>query len=198
MQLRKLILKIHLYSGLICFWYLIILGVSSLHFNHQFSFMKGDGGTSRWAQSIQLSNNFPDDLKLSEAIRDSLSLIGWPLPWETWHDSTGVFHFALEQPGKRYVIDYAFTDHKAEVSETAKSFWQVFNSLHGGGSVPNAPFMTFWKWYARTAVVLVVLSVALGIFLWYRGNRDRKTGWYLLISSLLVSIGWMLQLYFIG
>jgi hypothetical protein len=160
--------------------------------------MKGHGATTRWSRSIQLSNNFPGDLKLSEAIRDSLSLIGWPLPWETWHDSTGVFHFALEQPGKRYVIDYTFKDQKAEVSETAKSFWQVFNSLHGGGSVPNAPIMTLWQWYARIAVVLVVLSVALGIFLWYRGNRDKKAGWYLLISSLLVSLGWILQLYFIG
>lgn len=198
MRLRKLILKIHLYSGLICFWYLIILGTSSLNFNHHFPFMQSEGHQKTWSERIQLTNNFTDDLKLSEVIRDSLSLIGWPLPWETWHDSTHIFHFAIEQPGKRYVVDYSFISQVARVQETAKGFWKVFNSLHGGGAVPNSLFMNAWKWYARITVVLVIFSVFLGIYLWYDGKRDKKAGWYILITCLILSMAWMLQLYLIG
>ncbi|MEX2230833.1 MAG: hypothetical protein WD824_01635 [Cyclobacteriaceae bacterium] len=198
MRIRNLLLKIHLYSGLICFWYLIILGTSSLDFNHHFSFMRNDEGPQTWSKPVRLTNNFQDDLLLSETIRDSLFLIGWPLPWETWHDSTGVFHFALEHPGKRYVVDYTFTDNIARVQEIPKGFWRVFNAMHGSGAVPNSIFMHAWKWYSRITVVLVVFSVFLGIYIWYNGRRDKKTGWYTLLISLILSLAWMLQLYYSG
>ena len=100
MHIRKLLLRIHLYSGLVCFWYLIILGTSSLNFNHHFSFMENNNDSSVWSTSIQSPGQRHDDLHLSEALRDSLGLIGWQHPWETCRDTTGLFHFALELPGK--------------------------------------------------------------------------------------------------
>lgn len=196
--MRKLFLKIHLYSGLICFWYLIILGTSSLNFNHHFSFMESQDAVEMWSKKIDIDDNFIDDRFLSETIRDSLSLIGWPLPWETWHDSTGVFHFALQHPGKRYIIDYDFRDQTARVQEGHKGLWRVFNSLHGVGSVPNSWFMHSWKWYTRLTAVLVVFSVLTGIYVWYRSKRDKKSGLFVLAFSVIISIGWMLQLYYFG
>lgn len=196
--MRRLFLKLHLYSGLICFWYLMILGTSSLNFNHHFSFMEANPEPERWTREVRLSRNFTDDLVLSETLRDSLSLIGWPLPWETWHDSTGIFHFALEHPGKRYVVDYSFATQRAEIEEIPKGLWRIFNAMHGIGSIPNAPFMYAWQWYTRVTAVLVVFSVLAGVYLWYKGRRDKKTGWYTLAISLVVSIAWMLQLYLMG
>jgi hypothetical protein len=158
--------------------------------------MQNQGKTETWSKPVRLANNFKDDLLLSETLRDSLSLIGWPLPWETWHDSTGIFHFALEHPGKRYVVDYAFADQVARVQEIRKGFWPIFNAMHGsGGGVPNSMFMRAWKWYTRITVGLVVFSVLLGIYLWYNGRRDKKAGWYTLLISLVVSLAWMFQLY---
>ncbi|HET9485954.1 MAG TPA: hypothetical protein VFO54_00885 [Chryseosolibacter sp.] len=196
--MRKLLLKIHLYGGLICFWYLIILGTSSLNFNHRFSFMQLSPEPETWTRQVQLTNTFSDDGLLSETLRDSLSLIGWPLPWETWHDSTGVFHFALEHPGKRYVVDYSFGDRVARVQEIRKGFWRIFNAMHGMGSVPNSFFMHAWKWYTRITVVLVVFSVFSGIYLWYQGKHDKKSGWFTLLGSVLVGLAWMLYLYVNG
>ena len=157
---------------------------------------KREGET--WSKPVRLVNNFQDDLLLSETLRDSLSLIGWPLPWETWHDSTGVFHFALEHPGKRYVVDYTFDDQVARVQEIPKGFWGVFNSLHAAGGIPNSTYMHAWMWYVRITVVLVVFSVLLGICIWYDGRRDKKTGWYMLLISLFLSLAWMIQLYYYG
>ena len=196
--MRKLLLKIHLYSGLICFWYLIILGISSLNFNHRFAFMESGNAVETWSEEISVPRNFSDDRYLSESIRDSLSLIGWPLPWETWHDSTGVFHFALQHPGKRYIVDYDFKNRVAYVQEARRGFWGVFNSLHGIGSVPNSWFMDCWKWYTCITTALVIFSVIAGIYLWYRSNRDKRTGLYVILFSAIVSIGWMFQLYYHG
>jgi hypothetical protein len=44
MSIRKWVLKIHLYGGLLCFWYLIIFAVSSLQFQHKFEFMNAGNG----------------------------------------------------------------------------------------------------------------------------------------------------------
>ena len=198
MRPGRLFLKIHSYSGLICFWYLIILGTSSLYFNHHFSFMEASGTSESWSREVQLSDTFNDDLLLSEALRDSLKLIGWPLPWETWHDSTGIFHFALEHPGKRYVVDYTFHNQEARVQEIPKGAWRIFNAMHGSGAVPNSTFMHVWKWYSRATVVLVIFSVLLGVYLWWKGQRNRKVGWYTLLFSVAISLGWMVQLYFWG
>jgi hypothetical protein len=196
--MRKLALKVHLYGGLVCFWYLILLGTSSLNFNHHFSFMQGDEETKSWTKVALVDHHLSDDLFLSQTLSDSLSLIGWPLPWETWHDSTGIFHFVVEHPGKRYVVDFSFSDHTARVQETRKGFWRVFNAMHGIGSVPNAPFMHVWKWYTRITAVLVTLSVLLGIYLWYAGKKDKRSGRYVLLISVVISLAWMLQLYLKG
>lgn len=124
--MRKLLLKIHLYGGLICFWYLIILGTSSLDFNHHFPFMQGDLDTEQWTTTFPVADGMEDNATLSVVIRDSLGLIGWPLPWQTRRDTTGVFHFALQHPGKRYVIDYSLNDGTAHVRETPRSSWRIF------------------------------------------------------------------------
>ena len=196
--MRRFFLKIHIYSGLICFWYLIILGTSSLDFNHQFAFMQGDLETEQWTASFPVDKTIKDNDALSELIRDSLALIGWPLPWEIRRDTTGIFHFALQHPGKRYVIDYNLNDGTAHVSETPRGSWPIFNALHGMGSVPRSGFMDFWKWYSRLTVVLVVFSVCSGVYLWHRGRREKRSGWYVLLISFGLSLLWMVQLYFIG
>lgn len=196
--MRRTFLKFHLYSGLICFWYLIILGTSSLNFNHHFSFMEKRGEAETWSKTVRLVNSFQDDGVLSETLRDSLSLIGWPLPWETYHDSTGVFHFTVQHPGKKYVIAYSFDDQVAHVEETPKGFWPIFNAMHGVGAIPNSGFMRLWSGYTTATVILVIFSALTGIYVWYRGNRDKKPGFYTLVASLLISLAWMLEMYLNG
>jgi hypothetical protein len=196
--MRKLLLSVHFYGGLACFWYLIILGVSSLNFNHHFPFMDGNKNETEWARTVSHITEDQENLKVSEDLRDSLGLVGWPLYWETWRDSTGIFHFVVEQPGKRYEIDYSFQDRTARVKETQKNFWRVFNALHGFGSVPRAPFMDLWSWYTRLTVLVVVFSVMSGVYLWYTSNRDRQGGNITLALSMLGALGFMIYMYLIG
>ena len=195
---HRLMLKIHYLGGLACFWYLLVLGVSSLQFNHHFPFMSQSGEPRLWHYKMKAPLTSTNDAELALTLRDSLSLIGWPLPWEFKRDSTGLFHIVLEQPGKRYEIDYTSRDNMASVTEIPKGFWRVFNSLHGAGEVPNAPLTIVWRWYTRLTIAVVVFSVFSGIYVWYVKRRNRKSGLFILIVSLFLALAWMFQLYLNG
>lgn len=195
--MQSLLQKIHVYGGLACFWYIIILGVSSLQFNHHFEFMEGKRDSIVWERQSLIMNERMDDLKLAEAIRDSLSLMGWPLPWEMRRDSAAL-HFAMEQPAKRYFITHVFTTNTATIVEIHKGFWPVFNSLHGAGYVPNGSVTNLWKWYTRITVIAGVLSLITGIYIWTTSKEEKRSGLVILAISIAVAFGWMIKLYFLG
>jgi hypothetical protein len=195
--MHSLFRKIHIYGGLACFWYLVILGISSLQFNHHFGFMEHSADSTVWESRILPLDPKQDDLKLAESIRDSLSIMGWPLPWRMWRDSASLF-FEMEQPAKRYFITYTFDNGTLHVVETGKGFWRVFNSLHGAGKVPNGPFTMLWHWYTRMTILIVILSVFTGIYIWLKSKQDKKTGLALLSLTVSGTIFWMLKLYLWG
>lgn len=147
---------------------------------------------------MQLAADIPDNRQLTEVIRDSLGLVGWPLPWETRRDSTGAIHVVVEHPGKRYVIDYSMAASSANVVETPKGFWRVFNSLHGFGVMPNAPITYAWSWYTRITIAVVVFAVFSGIYLWFIGKQNKKSGLVTLLICFSAAVAWMLQMYFNG
>jgi hypothetical protein len=197
MSIQSLLQKIHIYGGLACFWYLIILGVSSLHFNHRFEFMEASGDSIVWESRKVAINPNLEDIKLAETIRDSLSLMGWPFPWEMERDSL-TLRFAMEQPAKRYHITYSLANGKTDVVENEKGFWQAFNSLHGGGAVPNGPFTTLWQWYTRGTVCVVLISIIAGFYIWLSSREEKKAGLFILFTSIVVTILWMIKLYLWG
>ncbi|MCC7263032.1 MAG: hypothetical protein IT369_10980 [Candidatus Latescibacteria bacterium] len=103
--MRTILLKVHLYAGLLCSSYLILFGISSLNFNHHF----GHPGTLRVERQrgLQALPAISDDQRLAEALRDTLGLVGWMLPWETSRSETTdslYFRFAVSRPGKQYTV----------------------------------------------------------------------------------------------
>lgn len=198
MTIRRLILKVHFYGGILCFWYLLILGFSSLHYNHNFAFVNKPHEPSTWSHPMKLAGEFADDRQLAEVVRDSLDLVGWPLPWETRRDSIGTIHVVVVHPGKRYVIEYSQATSSATVIETPTGFWHVFNSLHGFGVMPKAPITYAWSWYTRITIAVVIFAVFSGIYLWFIGNKNKKSGFYTLAISFSLAVMWMLQMYFNG
>src|SRR5688572_6085508 len=53
-MLRKTILNVHIYGGLLCFSYLIIFGISSLNFNHPFAFTRAKQAQMTWEQPVHV------------------------------------------------------------------------------------------------------------------------------------------------
>lgn len=191
--MRAWLLRIHQYGGLLCVPYLVIFGLSSLHFNHQFGFAKtpANAPTNRWERAI---GTLPagDNAKVTEAVRDQLGLMGWPLPWETRRDPDGSLHFPMERPGMKYRIDVTASDGVAHVQEIRKGFWSVLLSLHALTELPNSRLMSGWGMYTELCTAVVVFSAASGIWLWWSARRDRGLGTVSLAAGVAGSLAFIL------
>lgn len=79
-RVRSWWMRIHLYGGLVCFWYLLIFGITSLAFNHPGLLPERTGLAVEWDQAMEVPD-VADPLKRGEAVQQRLDLIGWVLPW---------------------------------------------------------------------------------------------------------------------
>lgn len=188
--MRKWMLNIHLYGGLLCAPYLIIFGFSSLHFNHHFGFVEKTADATTWQAPLQIEPGTNNDA-LAEAVRDKLGLMGWPLPWETKRDAAGNLQFKMERPGRSYTVHADFEAHTARIESQSKGFWEVLNSLHALGSVPNSRFTPWWSWYTELCTAFVAFAAVSGLYLWVNSKRERKAGMISLAFALLLSLGLM-------
>jgi hypothetical protein len=177
--LRDWIFKIHIYAGLLCSPYLLIFGLSSLHFNHKFTTPAED--TVSWTHPLQLDSSI-EKRQLGLAVRDSLGLMGWG-PWWEVRQSDEETRVQVVRPGKRYDVRMPVGEGIAYVEETRLGYWAVVNSLHATMRLPNAPFMSLWGVYTEITTWVVLFSAASGIYLWTARRSERRIGWILMASG---------------
>jgi hypothetical protein len=189
--MRRWILNLHLYASLVCAPYLIIFGISSLNFNHHFAFMKPAEVKSSWEKEFS-ETLLTNDVAAADAVRDSLKLAGWPLPWEMKREANGNFRFSMENPGRKRVIEVRPAEKKVSVEERAKGFWPVLNSLHGFTQLPNSSLAPIWGIYTDVCVWTVVFAGISGVYLWLTSKRQRGYGAFLLGGGVLASLGFMI------
>jgi hypothetical protein len=195
--MRKFILNVHLYGGLICAPYLLIFGFSSLHFNHHFSFVEPIPNSQTWEAPLH-TQPMSENEKLADAVRDDLGLMGWPLFWKMKRDSSGDLEFEMERPGKSYTIRTDFKQAKAYVVERHKGFWQVVNSLHGSGQLPNSRFVPLWGIYTEICTAFVLFAGVSGLYLWVNSRRERSVGLWTVSAATAFSVVLMLVVVFRG
>ncbi len=209
-MLRKLLLNLHIYGGLLCFGYLIVFGVSSLNFNHPFAFTRARGEPVTWEQAV----NLPDLPRLTpdmtaeqrvaakaeanHAVRRALGLFGHQRPWrESWWDENDVnhYHASLVRPGVEYEVDVHLDRDVAIVTETRTNAFQVMTGLHGfHGEMPGSAFVSAWAWYTEFCTLAVVFAGASGVYLWTRRKNERRIGLVLLGGAAALSVALMLYL----
>ncbi|MCI0541003.1 MAG: PepSY-associated TM helix domain-containing protein [Verrucomicrobiales bacterium] len=197
-RVRRWLLNIHLYGGLVCCWYLLIYGVTSLDFNHPGFLPEARGEKVKWERALNIPD-LADNVKLGEAIRDELDLVGWVIPWNMRRDGAGDLQFELSRPGKNYVIATDRAAGKVRVEEQHTGLRSALHSLHGNTEgVPGSRFMHAWNLYTEVTNWLVLFFAGSGIYLWVRRERARRLALGVLLGSLAVSVGLMAYLYFIG
>ena len=190
--MRKWVLRIHLYLGLICSSYLVLFGVSSLNFNHPFRFTDPADKRATWERGVSLPPASSDNAAESDAVRDSLGLVGWTLPWETTRDAaTGDLRFGLARPGKHYTIQVIRADGRVRVEERREGYWPVVRGLHGLHGVPRAPIATVWSWYTEVCTAFVLFAAASGIYLFAARKRERLVGFTILGAATALSLFFM-------
>ena len=190
--MRKWVLRIHLYLGLLCCGYLLVFGLSSLNFNHPYAFTKPSDQKVSWERAVALPPASEDDNAESEAVRDALGLIGWPLPWETRRDAPrGDLHFGLSRPGKHYTIHVLRQSGRVRVEERREGYWTVVRALHGNHGVPRSALMSLWGAYTEVCTAFVLFAAASGIYLFAARKRERRVGFAVLGAALALSLLFM-------
>ena len=187
--MRKWVLRVHLYGGLLCAAYLILFGVSSLMFNHPGMWPAGKGKVN-WERAVEVSSSMGDDATLSEAIRDELGLMGWTIPWETRRVGGNVLTFGVSRPGKHYKIDYDPAAKSVKVVETRKGYGEVVRALHGFMRLPNSWFVSTWGMYTEVCTWVVLFAAASGVYLWAGRRNERRVG-LAMIGGAVATVAFM-------
>jgi hypothetical protein len=199
MTLRKWILKLHLYGGLLCFWYLIIFAISALQFQHHFKFMEPGNGKEINTEKAVNIQPVKDNLIFAHSLQNDLNIPGWIVNWQTSRDSSGIFHTSIQNPKAGYDLVYDPLASKVKIKSVSNGFWRIINSLHGNmGNIPNAPLLVFWKIYTYLVLLIVVFVIISGLWLWAGKSGNKTAGWLTFSGIMALSFILMLIVYING
>jgi hypothetical protein len=192
-----------MYSGLLCFSFLLIFGISALIFNHPFQFTRTPSSVKTWTQPMTLpplarSEGQNPDARLrmvrqndavilkslgSFAILTSAADDGWT--------DADTYHAHFLRPGKEYQVDFHPSQNSATITQARMNFWRMTTETH---IFSYTVFSTWWKWYVELCTIGIIVSAVSGIYLWPVQARDRRIGFIVLAIFGTFSIALMLFL----
>ena len=190
--MRKIILNIHMYGGLLACGYLIVLGISSLQFSHHF--FPDTPGKTTWERDIA-PLNATAAVAAGEQARSELGLFGW-VNARTAKLKNGDLTFTIDRPGRQYAIAVSAAGH-AKVDEQRRTPF-IMTALHGMESVPGSKLMSVWGVYTEFASFFGIGACLSGIYLFASTKRDRKAALIVLAISTVLAVGGMTFFYFNG
>jgi hypothetical protein len=196
--MRKILLKVHLYGGLVTCWYLLIYGWSSLGFNHPWLLPSEEGKPVVWESQLEVSRE-SEDLQTAALIRDRLGLIGWPLPWTMSRDAASILSFEIARPGKHYRVRYSELNQSVSVTENSTGLGSVIRSLHGmGHGIPNSSWMSSWAVYTEITNWMMLFAIGSGVYLWFERSRRPAAAVSWTILAVIASVSLMIYVARIG
>jgi hypothetical protein len=207
--MRKILLNIHIYAGLLCFGYLIVFGVSSLSFNHPAEFLRARRESKTWERPIDLPDlprvtaDMTNEQRVAaktaanNAVRGALGLFGFQRPGQSGWDEKDANHYraSLVRPGAEYDVDVHLDRKIAVVNQSRTSAWDVIARLHGfHAELPGSAFVSSWAWYTELCTFAVLFAGISGVYLWTRRKNERRIGYVLLGGAGALSLALMLYL----
>ena len=208
-MLRRIVLNIHIYGGLLCFSYLILLGISVLNFNHPFAFTRPRADETTWTQRLEVPALARADGKTpaeamqrqnNAAIVHAMRSFAEPYPNSngSW-TSADTYHAHLMRPGKEYLIDVHPDEKSATITQTRTGWWQLIRDLHGSYFIyADSVLASTWSWYTDLCVFVVMFAGVSGVYLWTAHRRERQLGVLVIGIAGVVSILLMLLVTFDG
>jgi hypothetical protein len=168
--MRRWLLDLHLYLGLLCLPYVVVFGVSSILLNH------GIEREARRAWSTQIAplvGVAPE--QQAEAARGALGLSGHVLPHTLKPGDDGSLAFRLIRPGRSYDVAVS-AGGEARVRERDGGPLGVVSALHGFSVARGALFERSWSLYTELATAALLFSIASGLGLFLPRPNGRALG----------------------
>jgi hypothetical protein len=199
MKVKNYLLQFHIYLGLFCTPYLLIFALSSLSFNHVSSKEEFTPVKSERIAITLNEDSFDSPRALGEALRDSLHLMGWFIPWESHIDSAG-FLVNVRNLGRDFRMTGTWGIPEIELTANSTRFISMLKGLHGlHEEIPGAPWWINGWWLYQDLTVYSLLFWAMsGIYLWWVSKPRSKSSAFWLIGSFIVSIILMIYLWLAG
>ncbi len=185
-RLRRWLLNIHLYGGLLCSGYLLVYGVSSLLFNHRFDRLVGLASAREWtaATAPPTAATAPD--VLARQVANELGIVGRIPAGGPHRDEEGALRFSIQRPGRSYAIRVDTTG-SATVAERRLRPAAILMGLHDARPEPTSVALTSWWWYTHVTVGFLLYLAGSGVVLWVITHRPRGLGWPMLLGGTAIA-----------
>ncbi len=174
---RRILRMLHLYTGLLCSGYFIMIGLSSISLNHAGSFVAPPAEMVTWEATIPREGTLSGGkLNRANRVKESLGLIGTMPPWRI-KQGGGELSFYIWRPGRSYDVAFAHKTGTARVAEKREGLWGVARHLHGLPQIDElAGWSRAWWLYNEISLATVLLALVSGAILWWPRIRERRTG----------------------
>ncbi len=190
-RLRRVLLSLHLYLGLLMAPYLLVYGVSTWLLNRDGP-AEDAAPAHTWSAAVDVTPA-PDDRATAERVRDALGLFGHVPPWRV-EAGEDALRFVVSRPGRLYHLRYAPAEGRVEVETLDKGLGAVLKGLHGLHVLPGSRWVASWALYTELSVVALGLMVVSGLWLDARRWRRRPgaaLGLAAAIACTGLLAGWM-------
>jgi hypothetical protein len=180
--MRRWLLDLHLYAGLICLPYIVLLGISSIALNH------GIGSVTKrtWTARIEaLADAAPDEQ--AQAVRRALGLHVLILGEEVKRTENGNLSFVGVRAGRRYKVSAA-PDGSVHVAERDHGVLGILRALHGSRERWSSRWSFGWSLYTDVTIGVVLFLIVSGILLFAPRRGSRGLNVVATVSGLVVCI----------
>jgi hypothetical protein len=157
--MRRWLLDLHLYLGLLCLPYVVVFGVSSILLNHDIR----REASARWSAQLAPLAEAPPAQQASAAQR-ALGLTGNVLPHTVKASESGSLEFKLIRPGRSYQVAVA-ADGEASVLETSGGVLGIVRDLHGLSDIKSSRWSFGWAVFTELASAVLLFSIVSGALL---------------------------------
>ena len=168
--MRRWLIDLHLYLGLLCLPYLVVFGVSSIALNHDL----GRATRSEWSARVAPAHA-DQDASAARAALAELGLSAGVLEHTLEREASGALRFEALRLGRSYqvAIDAAGA---ARVRELNGGVVGIVRGLHGRHDTSSAWGFS-WALYTELATAVLLFSIVSGIVLVWPRAGERALGY---------------------
>jgi hypothetical protein len=157
--MRRWLLDLHLYLGLLCLPYVVVFGISSILLNHRVERVT----QSEWSERIAPLAEAPA-ARQAEAAIAALGLRASALGHTLKHDAAGALSFRAIRTGRSYQVTVG-ADGAARVVERHGGVLGAINGLHGMHDREPSWWHFGWSLYTELATGVLLFAIASGVLL---------------------------------
>lgn len=168
--MRRWLLDLHLYLGLLCLPYVVVFGVSSILLNHGVR----SETTTEWQREIAAPSAESDSARATATL-DALALTGSVQAHTVKRDGAGGLRFKAIRPGRSYQVELAASG-QVSVRETGGGMLEISRDLHGLHDTQSSRWSLSWALYTELATAVLLFSIASGVVLIWPRRGERAFG----------------------